>query len=105
MSGIDIRVRAPKTPVNGSPRRLQIRSTSLSTSALSWRESREHLCPCMAQSGTDQENSAVPDHLVSANRYVTGWASPSEARFSSRFVLCLVSEWAIDWQASVSFLL
>src|SRR5271165_1788358 len=55
--------------------------------------------------GTDQENSAVPDHLVSANRYVTGWASPSEARFSSRFVLCLVSEWAIDWQASVSFLL
>lgn len=53
--------------------------------------------------GTDQENGAVPDHLVSATRDVSVWASHSEAHFSSRFVLCLVPARAIDWQASVSF--
>ena len=64
---------------------------------------REVLNAIFYRNGTDQENGAVPDHLVSATRDVSVWASHSEAHFSSRFVLCLVPARAIDWQASVSF--
>ncbi len=48
-------------------------------------------------------SSAILDRVVSAAGGVLIVASLSEARFSSRFVLCLVPESAIDWQASVSF--
>ena len=38
-----------------------------------------------ALNGTDQENGAVPDHLVSATRDVSVWASHSEAHFLKPF--------------------
>ena len=59
--------------------------------------------PCMAQADTDQQNSAVFDHVVSATGGVSILASPSGAHCSYRFVLCFVPERAIDWQISVSF--
>jgi hypothetical protein len=52
---------------------------------------------------TDQQNSAVFDHLASATGGVSIFASSSRAHCASRFVLCLVPERAIDWQAGVSF--
>jgi hypothetical protein len=55
------------------------------------------------QGDTDQQNSAVFDHLASATGGVSIFASSSRAHCASRFVLCLVPERAIDWQAGVSF--